>query len=49
MHFAEIAAMKQTFSVLTRTALRDIKDLMKKGILRQDTQGGRSTGYELVT
>jgi len=29
------------------TALRDIKDLMDKGILRQDTQGGRSTGYEL--
>jgi len=29
------------------TALRDIKDLLEKGILRQDTHGGRSTGYEL--
>ena len=31
----------------TDTALRDIKDLMEKGILRQDEQGGRSTHYEL--
>ncbi len=30
------------------TALRDIKDLLDKGILRQDQQGGRSTNYELV-
>jgi len=30
------------------TALRDIKDLMAKGILRQDQQGGRSTNYELA-
>ncbi|MCX6226998.1 MAG: Fic family protein [Bacteroidia bacterium] len=30
------------------TALRDIKDLIEKGILRQDQQGGRSTNYELV-
>jgi len=29
------------------TALRDIKDLLEKGILRQDPYGGRSTGYEL--
>ncbi len=29
------------------TALRDIKDLMEKGILRQEKQGGRSTNYEL--
>jgi Fic family protein len=29
------------------TALRDIKDLIEKGILRQDMQGGRSTNYEL--
>ena len=29
------------------TALRDIKDLMDKGILRQEKQGGRSTNYEL--
>lgn len=30
------------------TALRDIKDLMDKGILRQEQQGGRSTNYELI-
>ena len=29
------------------TALRDIKDLMEKGILRQEEAGGRSTSYEL--
>jgi Fic family protein len=30
------------------TALRDIKDLIEKGILRQESEGGRSTNYELV-
>jgi len=30
------------------TALRDIKDLIEKGILRQEKLGGRSTNYELV-
>lgn len=30
------------------TALRDIKDLIEKGILRQEQQGGRSTNYELA-
>jgi len=30
------------------TALRDIKDLMGKGILRQQKPGGRSTNYELA-
>jgi Fic family protein len=30
------------------TALRDMKDLMDKGILRQEQEGGRSTNYELV-
>ncbi len=30
------------------TALRDIKDLIDKGILRQEKSGGRSTNYELV-
>jgi Fic family protein len=30
------------------TALRDIKDLIEKGILQQEEQGGRSTNYELV-
>ena len=30
------------------TALRDIKDLIEKGILKQDEAGGRSTSYELI-
>jgi Fic family protein len=30
------------------TALRDIKDLIKKGILQQEASGGRSTNYELI-
>jgi len=30
------------------TALRDIKDLMEKGILEQEQAGGRSTNYELT-
>lgn len=30
------------------TALRDIKDLIDKGILRQEEKGGRSTNYELA-
>ena len=30
------------------TALRDLKDLIEKGILCQDPKGGRSTHYELV-
>lgn len=30
------------------TALRDIQDLIKKGILQQEQQGGRSTSYELA-
>jgi len=29
------------------TALRDIKDLLEKGILKQEQPGGRSTNYEL--
>lgn len=33
----------------TDTALRDIKDLVEKGILQQEEQGGRSTNYELVS
>lgn len=32
----------------TDTALRDIKDLIKKGILKQTDEGGRSANYELV-
>jgi Fic family protein len=30
------------------TALRDIDDLIKRGVLRKDTAGGRSTSYSLV-
>jgi Fic family protein len=30
------------------TAIRDIKDLIEKGVLQQENQGGRSTNYELV-
>lgn len=31
----------------TDTALRDIKDLVEKGILKQTDEGGRNTNYEL--
>ena len=30
------------------TALRDIKNLIEKGILQQEESGGRSTNYELT-
>jgi Fic family protein len=30
------------------TALRDIQDLIKKGILQKEASGGRSTNYELI-
>jgi Fic family protein len=30
------------------TAIRDIKDLIEKGILQQEKSGGRSTNYELI-
>jgi hypothetical protein len=30
------------------TALRDIKDLIERGALEQETGGGRSTSYALV-
>jgi len=30
------------------TAIRDIQDLIKKGILQKEAQGGRSTHYELM-
>jgi Fic family protein len=30
------------------TALRDITDLVERGILRQDAGGGRSTSYSLI-
>ena len=32
----------------TDTALRDIKDLVEKGILQQTEEGGRNVNYELV-
>ena len=32
----------------TATALRDIQDLVEKGILRRAEAGGRSTNYELI-
>lgn len=32
----------------TDTALRDIQDLVNKGVLRKTDEGGRSTNYELV-
>jgi Fic family protein len=32
----------------TDTALRDIKDLVEKGILQQTNEGGRNANYELV-
>ena len=32
----------------TDTALRDIKDLVEKGILQQTGEGGRNVNYELV-
>ena len=31
------------------TALRDIRDLIEKGILEQEAAGGRSTNYDLVS
>jgi Fic family protein len=30
------------------TALRDIRELIEKGILQQEKEGGRSTNYELI-
>ncbi|EHJ58175.1 filamentation induced by cAMP protein Fic [Novosphingobium pentaromativorans US6-1] len=42
---AKWAAMTRTSS---DTALRDINDLVRKGILEKDSAGGRSTGYSLV-
>ena len=32
----------------TDTALRDIKDLIEKGILQTTNEGGRNANYELV-
>jgi Fic family protein len=32
----------------TDTALRDIKDLVAKGVLQQTKEGGRNSNYELT-
>jgi len=32
----------------TDTALRDIKDLIEKGILQQEEEGGRSVNYTII-
>lgn len=41
-----------TWAVIARsstdTALRDISDLLERGVLRKLEGGGRSTGYELT-
>lgn len=34
--------------IIQDTALRDIKDLIEKGILKHEESGGRSTNYELI-
>lgn len=34
--------------ISTDTALRDIQDLVSKGVLRKTDEGGRSTNYELI-
>lgn len=39
--WAKIASCSQD------TAIRDIQDLINKGILRKEAEGGRSTNYEL--
>lgn len=43
---AKWAALAKTSS---DTALRDISDLVQRGILKRDAGGGRSTSYSLVT
>ncbi len=39
----------KTANTSTDTALRDIKDLVEKGILQQTDEGGRNVSYELAT
>jgi len=36
------------FKTSTDTVLRDIKDLIEKGILKQALEGGRNVNYELM-
>ena len=33
----------------TDTALNDIRDLVDKGVLKKNEEGGRSTNYSLIT
>ena len=40
--------MGKNYQYLYDTALRDIKDLVEKGILKQTDEGGRSVNYELA-
>jgi hypothetical protein len=44
------SAVKKAFILIkyADTALRDIKDLIEKGILKQEESGGRSTNYEFI-
>ncbi len=44
LHTAKWAAITQTS---TDTALRDIDDLVKRGVLIKESAGGRSTSYVL--
>ena len=41
-------ATRSASATKTDTALRDIKDLVDRGILVKDDGGGRSTSYSLV-
>ncbi len=39
---------RQLPSVHKDTALRDIEDLVRRGVLRKESAGGRSTSYALI-
>jgi Fic family protein len=40
--------MGQLTKISQDTALRDIDDLLQRGVLAKDDAGGRSSGYSLV-
>lgn len=46
-HTKKLQNRQKLESALRDTALRDIQDLIEKGILIKTQDGGRSTGYEL--
>lgn len=50
MYFGKLTSSK--WAKITKcspdTALRDIQDLIDKGILKKAEEGGRSTNYELI-